>query len=168
MNADLVREWRRWATAERDGQDDLADLACRAVVRALPADVPRPDFADRVMQAVERRAVWQARVTRALVLVGSTVLAVLAIAAILQLPRLLLAVLDLGVAALVWVVLALERGLDVWAILAQMGRTAATVIAAPQVTFALVGIALIGAAALYALQRILESEEQRILESEER
>lgn len=160
MNADLVRDWRHWAAAERDGQDDLADLACRGMVRALPVREAPPEFADRVMRAVERRVVQKARAAKALVLAASAVSIVLAIGLLLQLPRLLLAVLDMGVAAVVWMVVALERGLDVWAILAQIGRTTAAVLAAPQVTFAVVAIALTGAAALYALQRILESEER--------
>lgn len=159
MNADLLREWRHWAALERDGQDDLADLACRAMVRALPARVPPADFTDRVMHAVDQRVARQARTRRALVLAGSAVSIALAIGILLQLPRLLLTVVDRGVAAVVWIFVALERGLDVWAILAQIGRTTASVIAAPQVTFAVMAIALVGAAALYALQRILESEE---------
>jgi hypothetical protein len=83
-----------------------------------------------------------------------------AIGVILQLPRLLQAALDAGLAALLWTLVALNRGLDAWAILAQFGRTVAAVVDTPEVTVSIVGLGVVAVAALYGLHRMLELEER--------
>ncbi len=163
MNPELVSAWHRWVAAESGGLDEQADGAFRDVVRMLPTRTLRPDFASRVMKAVERETVRQARVARALVLACGVFSVALAIGVILQLPRLLRFVLDGGVAALLWTLDALNRGLDAWAILAQIGRTVAAVIDTPEVSFAVVAFGLVAVAALYGLHRMLELEERSSL-----
>jgi hypothetical protein len=160
MDPELTRAWRRWVAAERDGRDDQADVAFRDVAPMLPIRTPRPDFASRVMHAVEREAIRRARVARGLVVVCSVVSVGFAIGVILQLPRLLQAALDAGLAALLWTLVALNRGLDAWAILAQFGRTVAAVVDTPEVTVSIVGLGVVAVAALYGLHRMLELEER--------
>lgn len=163
MDPDLLREWRRWAAAEDDGRDDQADAACRAVFQTVPVRAPRPEFAGHVMEAVARAALRQTRVNRATAAGGGVLASVLGVAFVLQLPRLLRAGLDFSVNSVLWTIAAVDRGLNVWAILGEIGRTAAAIIAAPEVTFTLVLVALIAAGALYGLHRMLELEERSSL-----
>jgi hypothetical protein len=167
MNSDPLRDWRRWIRAEDEGRDDDADAAFGTVFRAVPRASARPGFADRVMLAVaqaEARRARRARVAAFISIAASAVLGVsLVIALVAYSPRLLLWTLDAAVQAALWIVDAVGRGLDVWAILAQVGRTTAAIVAAPQVTFSLVAIGLVGVMALYGLHRIfgLEQESSR-------
>jgi hypothetical protein len=163
MKSEPHAAWRRWADAEREGFDDQADAAFRDLVHVMPARPLRAEFGDCVMQAVEREIARQARVARALQLAIGLIAAVLAVVVVLQLPRLLSAVLNGGVAALLWTMDALNRGLDAWAILAQIGRIVAAVLDTPEVMFAVVAFGLVALAALYALQRMLEFEERSSL-----
>jgi hypothetical protein len=159
MDPQVLLEWRRWAASERDGADDEADAALRAVFRAVPARAPSAGFADRVGRAVARAAVQQARLAKAAVLAGAAFGLTLTVALILQIPRLLTAALDFGVKAAVSSTVALGRGLDFWTLLAQIARAIATIVMTPQVTYGLIGLASIAIGALYALHRMLELEE---------
>jgi hypothetical protein len=164
MNPDLLRDWRRWARAEDEGRDDDADAAFRAVFQAVPRVPAGAGFADRVMRAVGQDGERRARRARALAVCGLAASAVLGLSLVAALivysPRLLLKSLDLAVQATLWIVGAVDRGLDVWAILAQFGRTAAAIVAAPEVTFALVAVGLVGVVALYGLHRMLGLEQE--------
>ena len=80
------------------------------------------------------------------VYVGAALLSGLA-AALALLPR-----------AFVWLVLALQDGADGWAIAGRIASSLATALSTTRVVFSLVALELIGAAALYALQRLLRDE----------
>ena len=163
MDDDLDREWRRWAAAEAEGRHDEADAAFGALFKAVPVRAAAGALNEHVAEAVARVAVRQARLARAVAVAGSVFGVALAIGLLLQLPRLLRASLDLSVSAIVWLALAFDRGLDAWTIVAQIGRTVGSVIVAPPVTLALIGLGLIALAALYALHRMLDVEERSSL-----
>lgn len=160
MNSDLLR----WIVADRDGRDDDADAAFKAVFRAAPAPEARPAFIDRVMEAVARdvaRRRRRARIAAAIGLAASILLGLsVAIALIAEGPKLIGWAVDSCVATAVWMSVAFENGLDLWAILTQIGSAAAAVIATPQVSSALIAIEAVGAAALYGLHRIFASEQE--------
>lgn len=164
MNNGFDREWRRWLNAEAGGDDETADTALGAVFRGVPRQAPRPDFADRVMRAV---ALERARRTRrfavaatAAIGMGALVTVGVVVALVVYGPRVLLGAVDLTVEATLWAIAALDRGLDVWSLLAQVGRTAGAVIAAPEVITALAAVGLVGIGALYGLHRLLMLEQE--------
>jgi hypothetical protein len=68
-----------------------------------------------------------------------------------QLARLL----NFSVQGFVWIVGGLERGLDAWSLLVELGRAVGATLATPQVSVSVVMIELVGVAALYALLRVL-------------
>ena len=80
------------------------------------------------------------------VYVGSALLRGLA-AALALLPR-----------AFVWLVLALQDGADGWAIAGRVASSLASALSTSEVAFSLIALELIGAAALYVLQRLLRDE----------
>jgi hypothetical protein len=80
------------------------------------------------------------------VYVGAALLSGLA-AALALLPR-----------AFVWLVLALQDGADGWAIAGRIASSLATALSTSRVVFSLIALELIGAAALYVLQRLLRDE----------
>lgn len=167
MNPDLLREWRRWVRAEDEAREEVADAAFRAVFQALPRIPAEPGFADRVMRGVQLASERRARRARAAVVSAVAASAVtgvlLLVAAVAFFPRLLLRSVDLAVEATLWIVSAVDRGLDIWAILAQFGRAMAAIVAAPEVTLALVAVGLVGVGALYGLHKVfgLEQESSR-------
>jgi hypothetical protein len=61
--------------------------------------------------------------------------------------------------AFVWLVLALQEGADGWTIAARIASSVAGIVTTTQIAFALVALELIGAAALYGLQRLLRAEQ---------
>jgi hypothetical protein len=160
MSSDLFGDWRRWAAAERDGRDDEADASLTGAFKAVPLRLPREGFDERVVAAMARAARRRAHMARvaaaAAALVGVALVSVL----IWQLPRILRMAVDVSVGAVVWSALAFDRGLDLWAILAQLASAVRAVIVAPQATFAMIGLGLVALGALYVLQRMLEAEER--------
>jgi hypothetical protein len=161
MDPQLLREWRRWAASEQAGatHEDEADAALRDLFRAVPVRVPSAGFAGQVSSAVAREVRREARLVRAGLLTGAVCALVLAIAFLIQMPRLLSAALDLTIRAVVSSTIALGRGLDLWTLLAQLARAIGSIVVTPQVTYALIGLASIAIGALYALHRMLELEE---------
>lgn len=85
---------------------------------------------------------------------------VLAIAALPLGARLFVEAIELAARAAVWLVLAFQGGLDVWGVLVALGRRVAALLVTPRVTLALVAIELVGAVALYALQRLMVSDKE--------
>jgi hypothetical protein len=164
VNPDLKRELGRWIDADRSGRDEEADAAFGGVFRAVPQPALQPGLPDRVIEALARDAASRARRAKtaaAVALAGGLVLFVLAGAFLVSRgPRLFFDAVDLGVRGAVWTSEAFERGLGLWAILGQVGRVMAAVIGTPQVTGALIGIGMVGALALYGLQRVLSSEQE--------
>ena len=80
------------------------------------------------------------------VYVGAALLSGMA-AALALLPR-----------AFVWLVLALQDGADGWAIAGRIASSLAAALSTTEVVFSLIALELIGAAALYVLQRLLRDE----------
>ena len=160
MDERLRSDWRRWAASERQGLDDEADEAFRALFSVLPARAPDVSFTGRVAQATARTAARQARMARAVVVAGSASGAVLGVALLLQIPQLLQASLNIVIGAIVSTTLALSRGVDAWTVVAQIARAIGGVVITPQGTYALSGLGLIAIGALYALHRMLELEER--------
>jgi hypothetical protein len=52
----------------------------------------------------------------------------------------------------------MDRGGDMWAVLGSLGRAAAAFVSDPKVTFMMIAVQGIAAAALFALQRLLGSD----------
>lgn len=62
--------------------------------------------------------------------------------------------------ACVWFAGSLGAGVDIWTILATIGRSAGTALISGQALAVVGGLVLVGAIALYGLQRLLGSEEE--------
>lgn len=60
----------------------------------------------------------------------------------------------------VWLFVALQDGADGWTIAGRVGATLADALVTPQVTYWLIALELVGAAALFALQRLFRNEER--------
>jgi hypothetical protein len=69
--------------------------------------------------------------------------------------------------AVIWLFLALQEGADGWAIAGRIAASVADVLATRQVALPLIGLELVGAAALYALQRLLRSEVRQSKEAKQ-
>lgn len=63
--------------------------------------------------------------------------------------------LDLTLNACVWLAASLSSGADVWTILGEVGRAAGAMLLETQALTVLGGLILLGAAALYGLQRLI-------------
>ena len=163
MDSHPQRDWRTWIATERDGVDDEADAAFRAVFAAVPVAEPADSFAERVAMATSGAARRQALLVRAAVAVGALVSVLLTVALLLQVPRLIQAALDLVVGTVVSASLAFSRGLDAWTVLGGIARAIGSVVVTPQGTYALSGLGLVAIGALYGLHRMLELEERSSL-----
>jgi hypothetical protein len=171
MNDDLHRTYRRWQDADAAGRDEDADAEFGALFQqaAVPAPVT-PPFTTRTMAAVaaagarERR---RARRTRAAVLAGGLLAGAAAVYAgagfgVSVVSTTLTGLLDLLVGAVVTMAGAAETGADLWSVLSSMGRAVAAFVADPAVTVTLFALQGIAVAALFALQRLLGSDEESL------
>jgi hypothetical protein len=68
--------------------------------------------------------------------------------------------LELTVNACVWLAASLGAGVDAWTIASSVGRAAAAALVTPRALGIIAGLVLIGAVALYGLQRLLGYEEE--------
>jgi hypothetical protein len=68
--------------------------------------------------------------------------------------------LELTVNACVWLAASLGAGVDAWTIAASVGRAAAAALVTPRALGVIAGLVLVGAVALYGLQRLLGYEEE--------
>lgn len=160
MNFDL----ERWLGAEREGRDEEADAAFKAVFRAAPAAASRPEFVDQVMDALARDTARRRRRAQVIAVSGFAASILVALGVVVAFfiygPALIARAVDSSVAAALWMSVAIENGLDLWAILAKIGGAAAAVITTPQVSSVLIAIEVVGALALYGLHRIFASEQE--------
>lgn len=62
--------------------------------------------------------------------------------------------------AVVWVFVAVQQGVDWWTIAGRAGAALADLLVTPQVTVGVVVLELVGALALYGLQRLFRDEER--------
>ena len=152
--------FRRWIAAERDGRDDEADVALGAAFNAVPRRAPGAEFSARVADAVARAAARRAYLVRAAWAAVFVSGVLLTAAGLMLLPRLLRPMLGAAIGGLVWSVNAVDRGLDVWSILARFARAVGSLVVAPQVKLVLMALGLVAIAALYGLNRVLELEER--------
>ena len=76
------------------------------------------------------------------------------------LGRALVRAVGLLVAGCVWVATSISVGVSIWDVLRIIGRAAAGELATPAASVVLALLVLVGIAALYWLQRLLESEEE--------
>ncbi|HVC20092.1 MAG TPA: hypothetical protein VNE16_08450 [Vicinamibacterales bacterium] len=171
MSDELHLAVGRWIALERKGDEAGAEGALALVFQALPDPEPSAGLTARSVAAARRatpaparralRSGWQ-RATRLGLgttagLIGLYVLG-------RELLPLLVTAFVRGVALLLdgvlWVSVSLSAGLDFWTLLAHAGRWVGVVITTPRVAVTLVVIEVIGALALYVIQRVLASEKE--------
>jgi hypothetical protein len=70
--------------------------------------------------------------------------------------------------AVIWLFLALQEGADWWSIAGRAGSILADTITTSQIGLGLLALELVGAAALYGLQRLLRDEARRPISTEGR
>jgi hypothetical protein len=95
-----------------------------------------------------------------MVLLGSVVVAGLGILALPLAARVLVRGIVLLAAGCVWVATSLSMGVSVWSMLETIWRNVAATVATPTASAVLWSLVVLGALALYWLQRLLGSEEE--------
>ena len=110
----------------------------------------------RPLTGRRRRAVRLAGVAMAAVAASVTTTYLLLPLAVQGFVRLL----DWTLNACVWLAASLSSGADGWTILAAVGRAAGNLLLGTRALAVVGGLVLLGAVALYALQRLLGSEEE--------
>jgi hypothetical protein len=95
-----------------------------------------------------------------IVVVGLSLIAAAVFALLPLLGRTLVRAVELLVAGCVWVATAISVGVSIWDVLGTIGRAAAGELATAAASVVLALLVLVGIAALYCLQRLLESEEE--------
>jgi len=159
--------WRthteHWLSSEEHDLDDTADAAFAQVFAALSAVDPSADFAQRAASAA-----WLARARRRramaigslaasiliVVLAGAAAYGVFGIAGGWLVTAAATMVTNSAVSLIVGVTTAVQW----WFATARAGTTVADIMTTPQSAVTLLGIELVGIAALYMLQRLLRSE----------
>jgi hypothetical protein len=99
---------------------------------------------------------WLGLAALAVFYIGGAIVAAIA-SGIALLPR-----------AIVWLFVAMQEGADWWSIAGRVGAILAQTIATSQVGLGLIALELVGAAALYGLQRLLRDEDRRATSEEEK
>jgi hypothetical protein len=92
-----------------------------------------------------------------------TTLTLILAAGLLLLPlaaRVLVRGLELAVNGCIWLAASLSAGADAWTILKTVGRAAGSALVSPRAFAAFGALVLVGALALYGLQRLFDSEEE--------
>ena len=162
MNDQLKREYARWLDADRQGQDDEADAACREFFAGTITPRPVPlTFAAATMARLADARAAEARQTRrarlAVLWIGATAGPVAlyfgAGALISGATALLVAVVNLLVNATVG--LAGASDWSVWSLVGSLGRATAAIMSDADVTLIVIAMHGIAFAALLALQRLL-------------
>ena len=169
MAADERETAKRWLAAERAGRADEADRLFGGVAAWLPAASAPDELAERVARAAggaeeESGSRFGARrrgLAVAVVFALATAAAVAGLVALAPFAAALaLALLNFSAEGFVWVVRALDGGLDGWGILLRAGSALGRAISTPGVTGGLVVVELVGVAALYALHRLLRVDRE--------
>lgn len=166
-NRKLQKDIERWLAAEAEAGTEEAERAFGAAFQALPRLEPRAGFAERVMYAFQPAPVvrpsewlrwgWKAATGGALALVA-VALGLVPLAGItVDLPT-AGAVVRAATGGFTWLAAWLANGLEIWTFLVHVGNAIGVGIATPQIGAALLATALIGAAALYELNRLLVPE----------
>lgn len=166
-NRKLRKDIDRWLAIEAEAEADEAEMAFGAAFAALPRLEPRAGFAERVMYALQPVPVvrtsewlrwgWKAATGGALALVAVALGLVPLAGVTVDLPS-AGAVVDATTGGVTWLAAWLANGLELWSFLGRIGNAIGVVIATPQIGAALMATALIGAAALFELNRLLVPE----------
>ena len=159
-----------WLTTEAGADDERSERALREVLGLLLVPSPPVDFREAVMRASVRdgivptpsaRGWFQGPVRVAAWFAAALVVTVGGLVVVGPLVvRQMVRLLNLSVQGFVWIVGGLEGGLDAWSLLVEIGRALGTTLTTPQVSMSVVMIELVGAAALYALLRVLSLDRE--------
>lgn len=164
MSADEGSTAQRWLEAELAGRADEADRLFAAVAADLTAARAPARLAERVAQAVGGAHAnagaptgprWHGLALVAVLALGAALAVWALLAALPFLGSGAVALLNFSAEGFVWVVRAVEGGLDGWAILRRVAQGIGEAVSTPGVTGGLVVVELVGVAALYALHRLL-------------
>ena len=161
MNEPLNREYGRWLDADRQGNDEDADAACREVFQGVPRQaVPLGFAADTMARFATARAADAARAKRARLILwwSSAVVGPIAIyfgagAVMSGAATVLLGTLNLLVSATV--AIASVSDWNLWSLVGSLGRALAALMSDADVTIVVIAMHGIAFAALAALQRLL-------------
>ncbi len=160
---------REWLDADRRDADEEADAAFAQLFAAVPRLDAPPTFARRVARRARRAAVAARRRTWTRGRVGASAgLGALALAALFvaitslasflvtRLPQLV----TMAAQAFIWLMVAIDNGLGLWGVVVRVARALGSAVATPQMTVGLIVIEVVGGAALFALYRLLASEQE--------
>jgi hypothetical protein len=157
--------WGDWMAAERAGDQERADQALGAAMRALPRRTPSAELSARLMAAasVARASAPRRAASERLVVAGLVGGAL----AMTLLPVTVLAALVLADAGrivsglargAVWVSDWVNAGVSIWTVLAHMGQALGHAASSPSGSFALTLALLAASSALLVLNRYLPVE----------
>lgn len=165
MNRNPHTDLERWLAAEAAGDDLAAEEAFGAVFASMPRLAPPPGFTERVIMAFDREPdtgratwLWKAALAAAVALAG---LATGLLPLVRWIPIRLPSVGDVFAAAargLAWLEQWLRTAIDIWGTLARIGGAIGAAAQTPEIATAMMGSALISAAALYSLHHLLVYE----------
>jgi hypothetical protein len=163
----LQTDLKRWLAAEATGDERRAEDAFGALLATTPRLRPSAGFAERVLWAIEPAPTpllafgawwWKAAIVASVTLVGTAT-------GLLPLVRLLPIdaptfgeVLKAGAHGLAWTGEWFAAGLALWGLLARIGTAFQVAVVTPEVASLLLASTLIGASALYSLNRLLVFE----------
>ncbi len=166
MKRKAYKEIERWLEAEARGETAEAETAFGAAFAALPRLEPRAGFAERVTYAFQpapvRGFAWLTWGSRAAT-IGILALVALTMG-LLPMARLTFdfpamgSILDAATSGITVAARWLSAGLELWSFMARIGNAIGVAMTTPQVGVTLLATALVGAAALYELNRLLIPE----------
>ncbi|MGH7564732.1 MAG: hypothetical protein ACREK5_09965 [Gemmatimonadota bacterium] len=166
INRKLHKDIERWLEAETRGEAEEAEAAFGVAFAALPRLEPRPGFAERVMYAFQpapvRGFAWlswgpKAATIGALTLVAMAI-GLLPVAGVAFEAPSVGWVVDGVTGGITWLAQWLTAGLEVWSFMVRIGNAIGVAMTTPQLGAALLASALVSAAALYQLNRLLVLE----------
>lgn len=166
MKRKLQHTLNQWLEAERDADERNADEALTALFATIPRLSPSVGFADRVLWAIEPAAapsifvswLWRSAIGVAIALASVAVLAVPLLRLLpVDFPT-LGRVVRTATVGVTWGAEWLAAGLDIWGLAAQVGLALRTATSTPEAMSALLAMTVIGASALYGLNRLLVFE----------
>ena len=162
MTTNTNQPWREWLDAESASREDLAEQAFARLMADLPGEEPSVAFMERVAasawqrQSRRRRLTWAARAAAVVSVVagGAVGLAVVGPAVMARAGAGAIEV----ARGVTWIAEMAATGLRLWSFLGNVGSAVGAVVATPQSTSVLVGLALTGALAMFGMQRLLLDE----------
>lgn len=140
--------------------DDAVDAAFTRLFATLPPVEPSPGFVQSTVEAAwDARTVRQRWIRWAGVAAGVAVVLGTSLVAMIGAPGwVVLTAAQVGAGSVMTLVWSATAVAEFWGLMVSAGTAAARVAVMPQSVAALVATELLGAAALYSLQRLLRSE----------